>query len=656
MSGVADGLLATELPITKAALRVASCERSTIFTGMGRIDLGPCPPNLQWGQLFERAHLTTTIKNFFIQDAIIDSNSMALLKDGCLISETFYLAPEEMRKTVRINEESLIKLDDTQDVIFGCNRAHWAYQHWVTQCLPAIDWSLRQTRNKNTLLALPPLRPWQEDTLALLGHGAVSRLVLHPEKQYKIPNSEYCEFLNGKASFGISRILMETSARILCNIIKIPTEHRVIYVPCTNPHYGKLVNEPDLISLLRGLGVHILTREALTMGERISHFYNAEVVIGPHGEGLTDVLFCRPGTLIWELLPGHYMNACYNHLAQMAELEYWGDVFETEDPVVSRDWRVDLSRIARHIGAILRRLSPTPGNIAPIVSDQVAPATIPQWVTRSPMPLDDLMMEFESLGDNCEFGLIQRIAGVEPLGLLRFSSILVPLGQKLERLVVALDKGFEGLGLPETITVHAAGEPPGPREFMVKEIAYDLLYHSGIYEGQVEADTARQRQYRYLNFLRRKLLEDLKVGEKIWVWKCEATVNRDQVSSLLDTLRRYGPNVLLWVVEADATHLAGSVERLDVDLLKGYVERFAPLGNAPNVSPRTWFIVCQNAYDLCHPPQPAGGLSRDTDPAPIKHSADTDFLQPGPVRSSIGTSKSRRARFMSWVRRVLERH
>src|SRR5436305_104536 len=33
----------------------------------------------------------------------------------------------------------------------------------------------------------------------------------------------------------------------------------------------------------------------------------------------------------------------------------------------------------------------------------------------------DLATRFESLGDNCEFGILQRLEGAEPLGLLRWA-------------------------------------------------------------------------------------------------------------------------------------------------------------------------------------------------------------------------------------------
>jgi hypothetical protein len=39
-----------------------------------------------------------------------------------------------------------------------------------------------------------------------------------------------------------------------------------------------------------------------------------------------------------------------------------------------------------------------------------------------PLPPAQLMLRFEALGQNCEFGVVQRHYGAEPLGLLRFSS------------------------------------------------------------------------------------------------------------------------------------------------------------------------------------------------------------------------------------------
>lgn len=54
------------------------------------------------------------------------------------------------------------------------------------------------------------------------------------------------------------------------------------------------------------------------------------------------------------------------------------------------------------------------------------------------IPALQFMLGFESLGDNCEFGLVQRRCGAEPLGLLRFSNI--ELGPLLRGLVAEFDE------------------------------------------------------------------------------------------------------------------------------------------------------------------------------------------------------------------------
>ena len=67
-------------------------------------------------------------------------------------------------------------------------------------------------------------------------------------------------------------------------------------------------------------------------------------------------------------------------------------------------------------------------------------------------PLDglgdrDLMMGFESLGDDCEFGFAQRGSGAEPLSLLRFGGI------RLHRLHEALETRFAGIDDPANLAV-----------------------------------------------------------------------------------------------------------------------------------------------------------------------------------------------------------
>jgi hypothetical protein len=202
------------------------------------------------------------------------------------------------------------------------------------------------------------------------------------------------------------------------------------------------------------------------------------------------------------------------------------------------------------------------------------------------LPLDQMIARFESLGDNCEFGLVQRRLGAEPLGLLRFSFIELP------SLLRGLRTGFDGLGDPGKTQVTV--DPDG--EFVVRETVYGMTYHTFQYETQMTLDTVRQQQATRLNFLKRKLMEDVAAGEKIFVLKRTPALRPEEVLPIYAALNEIGRNWLLWMVPADAAHKPGSIEMLLPGLLRGYIDRFAPSENAHELSMPVWTDVCEAAW------------------------------------------------------------
>ncbi len=76
-----------------------------------------------------------------------------------------------------------------------------------------------------------------------------------------------------------------------------------------------------------------------------------------------------------------------------------------------------------------------------------------EWATkRTGLSIPQIAMQFESVGENCEFGLWQRRCDSEPLGLLRFSSTF------MRNLIRGIQTGFEGLGEPEDIEPRLEGD------------------------------------------------------------------------------------------------------------------------------------------------------------------------------------------------------
>ncbi len=209
----------------------------------------------------------------------------------------------------------------------------------------------------------------------------------------------------------------------------------------------------------------------------------------------------------------------------------------------------------------------------------------------------DILGRFEALGDNCEFGLVQRAGGIEPLGLLRFAGFHIPVEYRLNRLIEALGRDFSGLGEPDTLHLTLEGRV-GHEEYIVRESAYGLMYHTFKSDKDVDADTIRRQQSLHLRFLRRKLLEDLADASRVFVWKTNIDQSLEDTTRLSESLRRFGDNRLLWVIQGAEDYEPGTVEQLAPGLLRGHVDRFAPYDNAPDISFEAWARVCANALTL----------------------------------------------------------
>ncbi len=106
-------------------------------------------------------------------------------------------------------------------------------------------------------------------------------------------------------------------------------------------------------------GIEPVVLSGLDLDEQIALFRDARLVIGAHGAGLANIVFCQPGALLYELLPSHYVNPCVAHLAQMREVHYWCDVHASDAlPGVWRhhaSWSADLDAVERRVAEIMAR-------------------------------------------------------------------------------------------------------------------------------------------------------------------------------------------------------------------------------------------------------------------------------------------------------------
>ena len=175
-----------------------------------------------------------------------------------------------------------------------------------------------------------------------------------------------------------------------------------------------------------------------------------------------------------------------------------------------------------------------------VEDDTTSPASPDRSSERSNAP-SQLFEEFESLGSGCEFGLLQRKFGIEPLGLLRWGNITP------EGLISALEKRFEGIGNLETTVIKPIGE-----NYSLMDRRYEMGMQTFISIATESAETLLPKLCKRQRYLARMLMEDMQEGRRILVYKMESPMSRDQIDRLWRALNQYGKNALLLVKLADA--------------------------------------------------------------------------------------------------------
>ena len=97
---------------------------------------------------------------------------------------------------------------------------------------------------------------------------------------------------------------------------------RRLWVSRRDADRGQVLNEDEVVRALQPLGVEVLVASELPLGEQLRRFAEAELIVAPHGAGLTGLLAARDATVV-ELFDEGYVNGCYYALADAAELDYW---------------------------------------------------------------------------------------------------------------------------------------------------------------------------------------------------------------------------------------------------------------------------------------------------------------------------------------------
>jgi hypothetical protein len=236
--------------------------------------------------------------------------------------------------------------------------------------------------------------------------------------------------------------------------------------------------------------------------------------------------------------------------------------------------------------------------------------------------LPRLLQLFESLGENCDFGVVQRAIGIEPVGLFRFGACNAADVKELLR------TRFERLGDAQDLWLDVVGPR---REYWLKSHHCSYSSHTDRFADTDSAEVAHAAQVEKTQYLKTKLMRDLSHSRRLFLFKglCDVALIREIAAQM----QTYGPNSLLWVRVANRDHAPCSVERLGDGLLQGFVSRYGTYDGPPSLPVEEWITLCANAYRLWRNAEP---------PVAVQHNLISAAIAAGSCRWTTDLSATTR--------------
>ncbi|HAJ61641.1 MAG TPA: hypothetical protein DCP31_22295 [Cyanobacteria bacterium UBA8543] len=223
------------------------------------------------------------------------------------------------------------KIDGTVTVLSGL--LNDVYFHWMLDILPRIELLHRSGIDMMGIdkFLISSHLPFQKETLNILGITEAN--ILETSRYHHIQATNLivpsfpgsiawmpkwaCDFLRNTF---LNKTFLESSDKI-----------ERLYISRSQAANRRIINEDEVISLLNKFGFQSVTLESMSVREQATLLANAKVVVAPHGGGLTNSVFCNPGTKIIEIFSPNYVYHCYWLISNIVGLEYYyllGEVSE----------------------------------------------------------------------------------------------------------------------------------------------------------------------------------------------------------------------------------------------------------------------------------------------------------------------------------------
>jgi capsular polysaccharide biosynthesis protein len=255
---------------------------------------------------------------------IVDGETAAvLLADGVLLKEPSRQIAHNILQHPVIRKRRFRTEHTTERIFFANFDQGSTFYHWLYDVLPLLLIpEFRQHLQTEITVVCPPIKyAYQRESLALAGLAGLSLL---PVDSFKCVEADDV----------IVPVLPQTTGHqheVVIDALRrafLPNEGR-------QSHRGKrrvfisrrkalrgLANEDEVLDVLSRFAVESILLEEMSFAEQVRLFAESELVVAPHGAGLSHLAFMPLKSKVVELFSSDFINPCYWRLATVCDLHY----------------------------------------------------------------------------------------------------------------------------------------------------------------------------------------------------------------------------------------------------------------------------------------------------------------------------------------------
>ena len=294
-----------------------------------------------------------------------NNENVAVIKDNFILPNVSFQQINGKLETVKYNitvkQSTSFFIKKIKGKVFNlCQGASGDnYFHFIFDILPKIYLlNSKIDLKKVDYFYVSDPKKWQIKIFGILG---INKKKLLSSKKYKhilaeeiyaVDHPWYNKGYVQKNCQKIPKWIVHKNRKLFLNNNKKNNTNKKIFLDRSDSKYNhcQIKNLKDIKKLILEKKFKIYKPEILSFEQQINLFKDSSIIIGAHGAALSNIIFCKPGTKVIEIIPADHPNRKAERVSKILKLRYFRIKTKPDNFDANYPFRISLNK--KNLGSI----------------------------------------------------------------------------------------------------------------------------------------------------------------------------------------------------------------------------------------------------------------------------------------------------------------